>query len=93
MREGALIRERMRIRLTRDGLWSWDDKTIRVPEGAVGTIARWLPIPEAKDGRLLTWNTGCAIQFDDYRHPHFNSFPLSRHDMGWDVLPEFLEAV
>lgn len=91
-RPGTLIRERMRVRVVNvDALWVWEGKWLRVPKGELGTIVRWLDIPEDRGGMLLTWNRGCAVQFDNHRHPHYRSFPMSLLDMYWDVLPTNLE--
>lgn len=90
---GTLIQLNMRVRLSSAAKWIWKDEWLSVPAGEKGTIVPWNEIPQKKDGTLLTMGRGCAILFDTTKHPEYNGFPLSRHDINWDVLPNGMEAI
>ena len=90
---GTLIQLGRRIRLAADGLWAWQDEILRVPTGSAGTVVPWKAIYRDKQNHDLTLNCGFAIVFDDIKHPEFNGFPMCRHDINWDVLPDNMEAI
>lgn len=90
---GTLIRNGMKVRMTSSILWAWEGEHIRIPTGTTGTIAPWKALPRNRDGGYNTLHKGHAVVFDGIKHPMYNGFPMARHDIDWDVLPDFMEAI
>ena len=90
---GTIIQLGMRVRMRDDAKWKWGEDWLTVPAGEKGTIVPWQELPQRKTGEMLTMGKGCAVLFDTTKHPEYNGFPMSRHDINWDVLPTDMEAV